>query len=394
MPAKKKTLLFLGAGASKAFGYPITRNILPNIITRINNKTLFDQERNKDNSRQYRFILKELLIALSPGLKNLFMEDKVINENEELPLVTDLLSLVDYHLVNLKDLKDWNFESGNEVINQPDSIRSRWELSDLKILFEWAIISIIHSVEQKATTSMQPFIEWIINTNNIFNKNDVDVAGNFITIITSNYDYALEWNLLTKKEMWNVDKNVDYGFSWREPVVSDEVYQRPTRPKFKIFKLHGSSDWLKCDRCGHIYINPAQDLYTLAFVNYKTIDNSCHCGFWPLKPVLVTPSYVRSALDTNLHEIWKASQEELRKADEWIIIGYSMPSEDLNIKSLFLQSYHGRESRPLVKVIQKGSDTKPRFDNFFGVDAYEFIGDGFERYDFLNGRIIKSCQQE
>ncbi len=205
----------------------------------------------------------------------------------------------------------------------------------------------------------------------------------FVTIITSNYDYSVEWNLLDWGEGWDVDKIIDYGFSWREPILaSGKIHNRPMNPKYKIYKLHGSSDWLKCERCGYIYINPTMAMYQLAFVNYKNDANMCHCGYWPLKPVLVTPSFARFVIDTNLHEIWKTSLEQLRTAHEWMIIGYSLPPEDLNI--IFLRADHGRENKPVISVIQKNNDTKKRFDNFFGQGNYHFHKDGLEQFDFLS----------
>src|SRR5262249_15335798 len=144
------------------------------------------------------------------------------------------------------------------------------------------------------------------------------------------------------------------------------VHQRPQKPLFEIYKLHGSVDWLKCERCGYIYINPDYPIFKLAFENKKASANTCHCGYWPLKPVIVTPSYIRSVFDTNLHEIWKAAIEALRKADEWIIIGYSLPNEDFNIKSLFLRAFHGRQTKPKITVVQYGTEAKDRYINFFG----------------------------
>ncbi len=136
--------MFLGAGASKAFGYPLTKEILPIIIiTSINNNTLFKEENNNKVGKEYLFLLQQLLIALSPGLSRFFREPDSLNNGLELPLVTDLLSQIDYSLVSFRDIKDWNFEFGNEIISRPKSIRTRWELNDLKILFEWAIISTI-----------------------------------------------------------------------------------------------------------------------------------------------------------------------------------------------------------------------------------------------------------
>lgn len=331
----KNIVLFLGAGASKAFGYPLTREILPNIITAINEETLF-KNAGKVLAAEYRFMLKNLLISLSPGIAH-YLEKRTIEDKSSLPLVTELLSQVDYSIISFRDIKDWNFEFGNQIIRKPESLRSRWQLDDLKALFEWAIISEIQPKKREITKgkegiphSLDGFIEWIKKTNR---------SGKaFATVITSNYDYSLEWSLLDWGEANDAYKIFDYGLSWRNPFDKGEVFLRPAKSRFKIFKLHGSSDWLQCQRCGYIYINTTEDLMKIPFSNKKEEYNTCHCGYWPLKPILVTPSFARSFYDSNLYEIWKASLEALRTANEWIIIGYSLPAEDLNIKSLFLGS--------------------------------------------------------
>ena len=179
---------------------------------------------------------------------------------------------------------------------------------------------------------------------------------------------------------------MDYGFNWRD--ISDgKVYLRPENPLFRVFKLHGSTDWLKCARCGFIYINPTADIYDLAFSNKKIDANMCHCGYWPLSPVLITPSFSRTVKDTNLSQVWRNTLELLRTADEWIITGYSLPGEDLDIKSLFIRALKGRSSPPVIKVIQQTRNSEVKYDCFFGENNYEFKDGGFEHYNFSEIKI-------
>ncbi len=77
-----------------------------------------------------------------------------------------------------------------------------------------------------------------------------------------------------------------------------------------------------------------------------------------LKSLLVTPSVVRNIRDPSLLAIWNAALEDLRRADEWIFIGYSLPSEDVAIRSLLLRAFHTRRKKqtPRIKVISHESD--------------------------------------
>jgi len=370
---KKNIAMFLGAGASNAFNYPLTKDILKLIIEGIKEKQLFREYHVDDGHVElYGQLLKELLINLSPGLATLFENNSTIEVNS-LPLVTDLLSQAEHFRNNEYALADFNFDIENQLLGAIKGINERWSLADVIILFEWAIIKVINKNGQIVNNKLNGFIEWVRRTNK--------EKKAYISIITSNYDFAIEWNLLETRKTKSAEHNIDYGFNWRD-VNDGEVRLRPIDPTFSIYKLHGSIDWLKCPRCGFIYINPRFDIYDIAFSNKKENASKCHCNNWPLVPVLVTPSYSRGVKDTNLAQIWRNSVELLRKADEWIIVGYSLPAEDLEIKALFLRALKGRVKPPIIKVIQLSRRSEVKYDYFFGSGNYTFIDGGFDLYDF------------
>jgi hypothetical protein len=66
------------------------------------------------------------------------------------------------------------------------------------------------------------------------------------------------------------------------------------------------------------------------------------------------PSFVRAVRDPILLEIWRNALEVLRQADEWIIIGYSLPPDDVAIRSMLLRAFQGRGTPPpRVTVVQQ-----------------------------------------
>src|SRR4051812_25410975 len=82
-----RTAVFLGAGASKPFGYPLTSEILPAIRQQLKKQTsLFGDS---DTRRAAAAELKELLLLLLPGFEN---------DSLARPLVTDVFSLIDHSL--------------------------------------------------------------------------------------------------------------------------------------------------------------------------------------------------------------------------------------------------------------------------------------------------------
>src|SRR6187431_42707 len=112
MPKKTKTVLFLGAGMSAAFGHPVTKDILPIIIQKIKDNTLFnDVTRDKGISSLYRTLLKNLLIALSPGINYIFRKEIDVDEHKDrLPLVTEFLSQLEHLISANHNIVDWNFD--------------------------------------------------------------------------------------------------------------------------------------------------------------------------------------------------------------------------------------------------------------------------------------------
>src|SRR5690242_5717282 len=89
--SSKKIAFLLGAGASKAYGVPVTAELLPLILNRIKKYTLFDDAQKRND-------LKYFLLGMMPRL--LAEHEK---KDKALPLVTDILSSVDYMILNSSD---------------------------------------------------------------------------------------------------------------------------------------------------------------------------------------------------------------------------------------------------------------------------------------------------
>ena len=343
----KKLSIFIGAGASKPFGCPLTNEILKIILDRIKEDNLFDN--NSDLCKE----LYHFLETIMPG----------IYTTKELPLITDILSLIDFLYLNN---------------NVPSTSINVNDLKYFRALLERAIFEVIDSPNYKfgfeipATLNhLTKYIEHLSETYSI-------------TIISTNYDIYLESELLLNLyKKGNICDLVNYGFGWRQ-VADGQIINSPPKPLLSIFKLHGSLNWLQCDLCNRIYINPVGSVFHQAFRKEIDDNNTCHCGHAPLQCVILAPSLVNNTGNINLFSLWQNSLESLRNSDEWLIIGYSFPVEDLNIRSMFLRAYNGRENEPQISVIQKDDFARDRYSLFF--KHYNYFNEGLEKY--LIGKII------
>lgn len=322
---RERVAIFLGAGASKAFGYPLTGELLPDLLKYLEDGTLESWDYSKDE----RDLLSRGLGELLPGLRTI--------PRNELPLITDVLTLIDHSMATAT------------------SVLARWRTEDvlrLRGLIERVIADMVGPDGAGETPELESMATWVREAAEKFN----------VGIVTTNYDIELELALFEAYGAENVAATIDFGMSWREPDESAHViYSRPARPKLSYFKLHGSLNWLRCALCEHIYINVAGVIVQWAWEPEESPLGSCHCGHWPLQSVLVTPSYVRDTRDGNLLAIWRNALDLLSAADRWVLIGYSLPSEDIAIRTLLLKAarIRGLSARPKLKIWVVQGDAVP-----------------------------------
>lgn len=354
--ARRKELpriaVFMGAGASRAFEFPLTSDLLPTIRSRLEDGSLF---KGYDNSKRHRATLHRFLRDLLPGFGKA--------HPEHLPLITEVLSLVDHSIT-----------TGLALV--PESPRSTHP--SLRRLIERAIYEALdwevdYDEEPKALTSLTAWL-----------RKQIESPALDLAFLTTNYDPTVEIRLFERLGD-GAEYSCDFGFAWRD-VDSGRIVPRPIDASLRFYRLHGALNWLRCPLCDHIYVNPDGSIAPQGFREEHDTDegNSCHCGYGPLEPVMVAPSSVRDIRDTNLLEIWRHATEFLRTASTWIIIGYSLPQEDVAIRSMFLraQAAWGEEwgGSPKIVVVQHGRSvaTEARYRAMFARCRYSPEGmDGF-----------------
>jgi NAD-dependent SIR2 family protein deacetylase len=360
-PAARSTVLFLGAGASAAFGYPTTSAILPGIRDGLNSGDLLSKASNPKREQAKMDRLREHLERLLPA---------IFDVKIQLPLITDVLSLVDLLI-----------STGETAVPE----MSASQLEDFRALLEEAIIEAIDAAPgaPRSDPTLDKLADWILG---------VADSGPPLTIVSTNYDTLLESVLFEKLQFAPeaeddaIARAVDFGFSWREHATGkflEPVHHPPESPRIRIFKLHGSLSWLKCPLCGFIYVNTTGNVVRQAFREDKVdYNNRCVCGHGPVRAVIVAPSMVRSVREPNLLTIWRSALEALRIADEWVVAGYSLPPEDVAIRSILLRAFHGRGKRPAprIRVVQPCEDkaTADRYRLLFRKAKFEY--GGFEAF--------------
>lgn len=347
-----RTTLFTGAGASKAIGYPLTSEILPSIRKDLAQSTLFRRLGAPDQHEGDRLALLAYLERLLSGFS--------AAADKDLPLVTDVFSMVEYSLASGEALPVGTLD----------------DLARFRDLLKMAMTSVLLDAHEADWDQADPEERQQEETYRMLNRwiqQQKDLG-----IVTTNYDTGIEVALLNSEAFSNLPQDLDLGFSWRDTAKS-ELHLRPHHPKLRLYKLHGSLDVLRCPLCGQVYFNPNG---TIAHQAYrKTLDdnNLCTCNQQiRLDLQIVAPSFVREVRDSNLLSTWQAALEGMRTSDHWIIVGYSLPPEDLAIRSLLVRAYAGAGKDLKITVVMKSEAQKSRYSMLFPKCDYRVDGlEGF-----------------
>jgi NAD-dependent SIR2 family protein deacetylase len=372
-----RTTVFLGAGASAQFGYPLNDELLGKILLGLDHETLFGRGRAEKNNRAW---FKDRLLGFVPGLADRWAAIHTRNGSppclRELGVsITDVITLVDRAV-------------------QLGEARAKMTPNDLgrfRMLFERATYDVISSSGathgSEAQVRLQEFIRWL------------DRLKGPVCILTTNYDMAVDRRLFRKvshsrsvarEEL--VRKRIDFGFPWKSPNTGDLV-TRPLEPRWRLFKLHGSFNWLRCRVCGQNYLNVHGAIGSLAYWERVRRWNTCHCNDWAgLEAHFVAPSLLRNRTELQLLQVWQAALEELGVTDRWVIIGYSLPPEDIAIRALFLRGWeaHRRKERLRIDVVQYDKDgrenaTERAYHSFFPSKNLHYVRTGLA--DFLDQEL-------
>lgn len=383
-----RIVVFLGAGSSRELGLPLTGEILPELLRRLRRGQLF----RLDSAR--RAPLRRLLQEILPGLYQ--ANGRVGLARTKLPSITDVLSLVDHLILTgsagTRLLTPEVLAQGRrlieigifELLARLDSPEGpSWPglppdiATEIELLYKTGLFQ---RRDDRASSRLERVVDWI---------EDLRAVHGSVAIISTNYDTEIEQALYRRLGYEAVWKTVDFGLPVREP-QSGTIYRRPAGPpRLAVYKLHGSLNWVRCDLCENVYVNPVSVTAYIPFlldtkdggsrqprgrprlgpyrdlVEHLRRSNAtqCHCLYRPLRHLMVAPSFVRDLRDTNLQHVWRSALETLRAAEEWYIAGYSLPAEDIAIRAMFLRALHGRDDQrpPEVTVVQKGRDAYPRY---------------------------------
>jgi len=192
--------------------------------------------------------------------------------------------------------------------------------------------------------------------------------------ISMNYDVLLD-NVLFKTE-----RNFTYGFDIYDLANQNEGCRESG---VLLLKPHGSINLVQCPKCKKVFTFKNSSLGPVS--NYT-------CGRCDeyLNVLIIPPTFNKSVEDKSYAAIHKKIFEEISKADEILIIGYSLPDYDLNILQAFKEGTAKNQngSKLKVEIIDKINNEKEqlklkeKYGSIFNCTADKIIChfEGFKKY--------------
>lgn len=358
---------FLGAGASRADGFPLTRDINDGVIY----TALADQDRYGRILRFLRvfFGLEDRDFTAAAARWQAFGEgnNPAVNDptTRRPPDIAELLSLIDVLIA------DESFVCGEK--NEKDRMEP-FSTRDLLRIRESISRAVASSFSRFAND--RPHVRRSTAAETLaatLHKRDVVITTNWDLLM----DEALDRAFGTDAESTGTDAILLTPDG--KPRKHKDIASRPA-----LFKLHGSLNWLVCLRCTNLYVNPNKYIADLGF--YKTARkeaNTCDCGM-PLRPTLITPTYFKQYRIRHFANIWAGAQRDLARCNSWFFVGYSLPSDDIHIRALLLRAMHVRRDSgcepPNVTVVTERLDEQlaSRYQSLF--PNVEIDPQGFRKF--------------
>lgn len=296
-------VFILGAGASSTAGAPLIKDFL----------NVADELRNKNNLGNCGSFFDKVFDARS-CLQSLHSKSKL----------------------NLDDIESIfaAFEMGLLIKKFPNLSEKDIEeaITAIKIL-------ILKTLEQTIKFEYHSERTWPDKTYNSFAGLIKQLRDGHKTcsVITFNYDLALDYALHFH--------NLPYDYC-----LSDEIGPG----KIPLIKLHGSLNWVKCDKCNNIipwYLKDFFNNHRYQFLKdgmkvtidlpSRLIDGEFeHCGekITTLSPVIVPPTWNKTSYHNQLTNVWKHAANMFSDAKNIFISGYSLTPSDSFFRYLYALS--------------------------------------------------------
>lgn len=335
-----KVAIFLGAGASAAEKLPIQSELFSRYFKDI---ALKDQE--SDMNIELKRFFKQMFNI------NIFEDDlNTVN----FPTFEEVLGLLDLAEHRRESFKNFGLETLNR---RSDSIR---------FVRQYLILLMAQAI-YNTSDSNNKYHKLLIK--NLYSENLLSDT----TFISANYDIHID---NTISELYNNENKLmlDYGVDFTNFNIEGH-WCRPSEPSIKLYKIHGSLNWLFCPICNSLTLTPYEGGVIRLLKNIR--DAKClECDESTI-PIIIPPTFFKDMSNVFISNVWNKTERALRDTDVLVFCGYSFPDADIHIKYMIKRVQTSRRKSPLKIIVFNNHENKQLDSLKKEEERYKrFLGEG------------------
>jgi hypothetical protein len=350
-------VLILGAGASRAAGYPLASELM----------TAIERDAVDSKNLQLADAWKGWL-----SIKNDAPPELRILLSHPNPEVA--LSLLDLCRICFKDGLVERFSEDN----RPEAVTEALSRNEIR---EDLYLSTAHAWLDKAGTAVFRLVDSLSDYLEFKQHADIESASSraylrdlFSALSKGDVVITLNWDASADRSLFEIKRwspRDGYGFEKRLVCAfSSNPLDLPARiiapSEILLLKLHGSVGWRARDE-NHLVFDTdfLQTLVTDDLVA-EIVQDADAAHYEDGRPLIAHPSYLKTAQNKFLREIWRRADLAIRSADSVDIWGYSLPESDIAV-SLLLAPLRWRAARNEIAVCvhNPSGEALDRYRSFF-----------------------------
>ena len=334
----EKPVIILGAGATKACGGPLTNDILP---AALNGEMAHDDRRTLVADRE------KLLELTREFLSDCFHVPVDRNQvtSADCPSLPMVLSMLRRSSAAGLPLGSWE---GDRLVKAKRAI-------------EYAMFAVIEAALRRIPGNRQFHYELL---------DPLYERGVEPCVVSLNYDVIVDNAMFSLSEkylgMCPPDYQVDVATDRYRDFCSGGTFGH-------LLKIHGSLNWLYCDRCTRLDLFVSEGMRTGKALDelFHSVpfDDAYSCRGTPCRnsscngfvsPILITPTYVKDYENPHVERVWAEAEQAMKNADRAVIIGYSLPTDDVEVAMLFKRGldHLPRERITVVEFVDGDADKR------------------------------------
>jgi hypothetical protein len=184
------------------------------------------------------------------------------------------------------------------------------------------------------------------------------------TVITFNWDTIPDFYINRAFHDMGANNGVDYGcYDWdydeKDHYVPSMLRKAKNCKTIKLFKLHGSINWVYSKKNGALYVKEQTGDYPDGLLLETEEERSEY------EHIFMTPTFLKDLSNLHTKSMWHNAGFDLSVAKRLVFLGCSLPLADYEFRYLLLKTAVRNKANKIRVVIRPGDTSRKELESRF-----------------------------